>query len=119
MGDARKVASVAMKNMVKSKKKAILGAQRERKKEGHFATLMDICHLDNAKLEPKYQKFQGRIMFRGDIVKHDSGAHTVFTKQGPSASQMTAEKVMDVIARPLDCAGQVADAVSAHTQVKM
>ena len=36
-----------------------------------------------------------------------------------SASQMTAARVMDVIARLLDCAGHAADAVPAHTQVKM
>ena len=33
-----------------------------------------------------------------------------FTEQGSSASQVTAAKVMDVIARPPDCDGQ-ADAV--------
>ena len=32
---------------------------------------------------------------------------------------MTAAKIMDVIARLPDCDGQAADAVSAHTQVKM
>ena len=32
---------------------------------------------------------------------------------------MTAAKVMDVIARLLDCDGQAADAVSAYTKVKM
>ena len=32
---------------------------------------------------------------------------------------MTAAKVMDIIARLPDCAGQAADAVSAYTQVKM
>ena len=46
--------------------------------------------------------------------------HTaVFTEQGSSASQTTAAKVMDFIARPPRCAGQAADAVSAYTQVKM
>ena len=47
--------------------------------------------------------------------------NAVFTEQGSSASasQMTAARVMDVIARPLDCTGQTADAVSANTQVKM
>ena len=43
----------------------------------------------------------------------------VFTEQGSSASQMTAEKVMDIISRLPGCAGQAADAVSAKTQVKM
>ena len=39
--------------------------------------------------------------------------------QGSSAAQMTAAKVMDVVARLLDCDGQAADAISAYTQVKM
>ena len=47
----------------------------------------------------------------------DSGAHGVFTEQGSSASQMTAAKVMDVIARLPGCEGQAA--VPAYTQVKM
>ena len=38
--------------------------------------------------------------------------------RGSSASQMTAVKVMDVIGRPPDCAGQAADAVCAYTQEK-
>ena len=56
-------------------------------------------------------------MLRGDIVKDDSGAYAVFAQQGSYASQMTAAKVMDVIARLRDCAGQAAAAVSANTQV--
>ena len=62
-------------------------------------------------LEPKYQKYQGRVAVRDDIVKDDSGAHAVFTEQGSSASQMTAAKVTDVTARLPDCAGQASDAV--------
>ena len=52
-------------------------------------------------------------------MKDDSGAYAVFTEQGSSASQMTAAKVTDVIARLPDCDGQAADAISAYTQVKM
>ena len=58
-------------------------------------------------------------MLRGDIVTYDSSSYAVSTEQGSSASQMTAAKVMDVIARLPDCDGQAADAVSAYTQVKM
>ena len=85
----------------------------------HFASLMDICHLKNAELEAKHRKYKGRVVLRGDIVKHDSGSYAVFTEQGSSASQMTAAKVMDIISRLPGCAGQAADAVSANTQVKM
>ena len=55
-------------------------------------------------------------MLRGDIVKDDSGASAVSTERGSSASQMTAARVMDVIARFLDCRGQTAGAASAGTQ---
>ena len=76
------------------------------KKKVHFATLMDTCHLENAELKPKLQKYKGRVALRVDIVKDNSGAYAVFTEQGSSASQMTAAKVMDVIARLPSCDGQ-------------
>ena len=85
----------------------------------HFATLMDICHLMNVELEPKLKKYKGRVVLRGDTVEDDSGAYAVFTEQGSSASQMTAFKAMDVIARLPDCDRQPADAVSALSQVKL
>ena len=65
----------------------------------HFASLMDICHLENAELEAKHPKFQGRVVLRGDIVKDDSGSYAVFSEQGSSASQRTEAKVMDIIFR--------------------
>ena len=46
----------------------------------HFAPLPEICHLENAELEPQFQKYEGRIVLRGDIVKDDSGAYAVFTE---------------------------------------
>ena len=30
---------------------------------------MDICHLKNAELEPKHQKYTGRVVFQGDMGK--------------------------------------------------
>ena len=50
----------------------------------------------NAESEPKLQKYTGRVLLWGDIVKDDSGAYAVFTErfteQGSSPSQMTAAK---------------------------
>ena len=69
--------------------------------------------------DPQFQKYKGRIVLRGDIVKDDSGSYAVFTEHGSSAAQTTAAKVMDIISRLSGCKGQAADAVSAHTQVKM
>ena len=56
---------------------------------------MDTCHLKNSELEPTFQKYEGRVVLRGENVKDDSISHAVFTEQGSSASQMTAAKVMD------------------------
>ena len=80
---------------------------------------MDLSHIKNSELEPKYQKYKGRVVHRGDIVKDDSGSYTVFIEKGSSASQMTAAKVMDIISRLPGCAGQTSDTVSAVTQVKI
>ena len=92
---------------------------RNKGRKVHFASLMDLCHLKNSELEPKFQKYKGRAVLRGDIVKDDSGSYAVLTEQGSSASRMTAAKVMDIISRLPGCAGQAADAISAYTQVKM
>ena len=100
-------------------KKEVIDEARTKGRKIHIASLMDLCHLKNAELEAKHQKYKGRVVLRGDIVKDDSGSYAVFTEQRSSASQMTAEKVMDIISRLPGCAGQAADAVSAYTQVKM
>ena len=100
-------------------KSEVIDEARTKGAKVHFASLMDICHLKNAELEAKHQKYKGRVVLRGDIVKDDSGSYAVFTEQGSSASQMTAAKVMDIISRLPGCAGQAADAVSACTHVKM
>ena len=67
----------------------------------HFVSFMDIRHLINAELESKHQKYQGRVVLRGFIVKEDSGSYAVFTEQGSSVSQMTAAKIMETMSRLL------------------
>ena len=107
-------------NLTKARsKKEVIDEARTKGVKVHFASLMDKCHLTNAELEAKHQKDKGQVVFRGDVVKDNSGSCAVFTEQGSSASQMTAAKVMDIISRLPGCAGQAADAVSAYTQVKM
>ena len=103
---------------VRSKKEVVDEARTSGAKV-HLASLMDICHLKNDELEAKHQKYKGRVVLRGDLVKDDSGSYAVSTEQGSSASQMTAAKVMDVIARLPDCDGQEADAISSYTLVKL
>ena len=96
----------------------VIHEARTKGRKVHFASPMDICHLKNAELEERHQKYEGRVVLRGDIVKDNSGSSAAFTEQGSSTSQMTAAKVMDIISRLPGCAGQAADAVSAYTQEK-
>ena len=58
---ARKVASLAIDQNKRAKREIILEARKEQRTV-HFATLMDICHLETAQLEPKYQKHKGRVV---------------------------------------------------------
>ena len=37
-----------------------------------------MCHLKNAELGPKLQKYKGRVVLRGDIVNDSSGSDAVF-----------------------------------------
>ena len=107
-------------NLTKVKsKKEVIDEARTAGATVHFASLMDICPLKNAELEAKHQKYKGRVVLHGDIVKDNSGSYAVFTEQGSSASQMTAARIMDIISRLPGCDGQAADALSANTQVKM
>ena len=112
MAKARKVASVASGQGEEQKKNL---AEHRGKKKVNSVSLMDTCHLKNAELKPKHQKYKGWVVLRSDMMKDDSSPCAVFTEQRSSASQVTA----DVIARLPDCAGQAADAISAYTQVKM
>ena len=115
--ELEKLEKIAAWNLTKVRsKKDVIDEARTKGAKVHFASLMDICHLKNAELE--HQKYEGRIVLRGDIVKDDSGSYAVFTERRSSASQMSAAKVMDIISRLPGCAGQAADAVSAKTHVK-
>ena len=95
--DAKALDNSSMgREKVKSKKEVIKEGQKNNNKV-HFASLMELCHLKNSELETQIQKYKGRVVLRGDIVKDDSGAFAVLSEQGLSASPMTAAKVMDVI----------------------
>ena len=49
-------------------KKEVIDEARTAGATVHFASLMDICHLKNAELEAKHQKFKGRVVLGGDVV---------------------------------------------------
>ena len=77
-----KLEKISAWNLTKVKsKKQVIDEARMSGATVHFASLMDICHLKNAELETKDQKYKGRVVLRGDIVKDDSGSYAVFTEQ--------------------------------------
>ena len=70
MEEARKVANSMEKYQSKEQKKRSSKRHRNGKEQFvHFATLMDICHLKNSELELQFQKYRGRVVLRGHIVK--------------------------------------------------
>ena len=47
-------------NLTKVKNnKEVIDEARTKGAKVHFASLMDICHLENAELETKHQKYKG------------------------------------------------------------
>ena len=58
---------------VQNKKEVFLEAQRGTNKV-HVASLMDICHLKHAELEPKLQKYKGRFVDDIDSTKKGNSA---------------------------------------------
>ena len=66
----------------------VIAEALKKKLSVHLGRLMDLCHLKHAELNKEVQKYKGRVVFRGDQVKDETGFHAVFTEQGASASQM-------------------------------
>ena len=65
-----KVEKILAWNLTKVRsKKEVIDEARTAGATVHFASLMDTCHLKNAELEAKHQKYKGRVVLRGDIVK--------------------------------------------------
>ena len=60
---------------------SVFWKHKETKRKSISHTLMDICHLTNAELKPKFQKYEGRVIRRGDNVKDNSGAYAVWDQE--------------------------------------
>ena len=90
---------------------------RKENRSVHFGQVMQLCHEKHSELQKAVREFKGRIVFRGDIVKDESGCFAVFSEQGTSASHLSAAKFLDAIARMPGCSGEDSDAVGAYTQV--
>ena len=79
------------------KKKEVIAEARNEGIKVHFASLMDIWHLKNSELEPKFEKYKGREVLRGDMGKDDSGSYAVFTEQdAPSFLKIPKSECPDI-----------------------
>ena len=62
-----KLEKISAWNLTKVRsKKEVIDEARTSGATVHFASLMDTCHLKNAELEAKHQKYKGRVVLRGD-----------------------------------------------------
>ena len=43
-------------------KKEVINEARTKGQKVHFASLMDLCHLEKSELELQYQKFKGGVV---------------------------------------------------------
>ena len=73
--------------------------------------------MNNSQLAKQFWTYKGRLVFRGDIVKDETGQVAVFTEQGASLSHMSAATFMDALSRLPGNSGEDSDAVGAYTQV--
>ena len=53
-------------------KKEVIEEARNKGRQVHFASSMDLCQLKKSELESRFPKYIGRVVLRGDIVKDDS-----------------------------------------------
>ena len=100
-------------------KAEVMAEAKSKGEQCHFGSLMDLCHVKNSQLDEKEHKYKGRVVFRGDQVKDETGCFAVFSEQGTSASHTAAAKFLDAIARMPGFAGQDTDAVSAYPQAEL
>ena len=68
MGELEKNTGMTADESQKQKREVIEEA-RNKSRKVHFASLMDLCHLVHSELEPRYQKYKGKNVLRGDIFK--------------------------------------------------
>ena len=61
--ECEKLGKISALNLTKVRsKREVVDEARTKGAKVHFASLMDICHLKNAELEAKHQKYEGRVI---------------------------------------------------------
>ena len=61
--EGEKLEKISAWNLTKVRSKSeVIDEARTKGAKGHFASLMDICHLKNVEMEAKHQKYKGRVL---------------------------------------------------------
>ena len=76
-----------------------------------------VCHEKGSELPIHMRTYKGRIVFRGDTVRNETGFYAMFSEQGTSASHLAASKFLDAIARRSGNDGEDSGGVGAYTQI--
>ena len=64
-----KMEKISAWNLTKVRsKKEVIDEARTKGAKVHFASLMDICHLKNAELEAKHQKYKKKVELYSEVI---------------------------------------------------
>ena len=85
----------------------------------HFAELMAICVVKDSELEEALQKYKGRIVVRGDIIKDEYGRAAMFKELGSAPASMCAGKIGDAWGLARGHTTEQADAEQAYIQCEL
>ena len=69
-------------------------AKREKRKV-HFGMAYGFVVVKHSELPEDQQNYKGRVVFRGNDVKDESGYTAVFSEQGSSSSHLSASNILD------------------------
>jgi len=70
-------------------KDELLARARQSGERIHLGEVMPICSIKHAELEPAKHRYKGRLCFRGDIVKDETGKPAIFQELSASPSNVT------------------------------
>ena len=103
---------------VRAKADVIADAKKKGKRV-NFGNLMELCHEKHSELKLAIPTYKGRLVFRGDQVRDETGYYAVFSEQGTSASHMDAAKMIDAMGRMPGNKVEDSDAIGAYHQVSL
>lgn len=103
---------------MKPQREVELQAQKEGRKV-HFGMAYGFVVVKHSELPEDQQIYKGRVVFRGNNVKDESGYTAVFSEQGSSSSHSSASNILDTVGHMPHNDVEVGDVKSAYTHAPM